>query len=62
MIDHLGGPAGIVQQVEGVVLAAGLSSRSGEYNMALPLSNKAVIEKSIEGMYELVSRVLVVVG
>jgi len=51
-----------VQQVEGVVLAAGLSTRSGRHKMALPLGDKTVIEKSIEGMYQLVSRVLVVIG
>jgi molybdenum cofactor cytidylyltransferase len=53
---------GMSQQVEGVVLAAGLSSRSGQYKMALPLGDTTVIEKSIEGMYGLASRILVVVG
>ena len=53
---------GISQQVEGVVLAAGLSSRSGQYKMALPLDGKTVIEWSVEGMYEIASRILVVVG
>jgi molybdenum cofactor cytidylyltransferase len=48
--------------VEGVVLAAGLASRSGGYKMALPLGDKTVIERSIEGMYGIVSRILVVVG
>jgi molybdenum cofactor cytidylyltransferase len=51
-----------VSQVEGVVLAAGLSTRSGQYKMAMPLGDRTVIERSIEGMYELVSRVIVVVG
>jgi molybdenum cofactor cytidylyltransferase len=51
-----------VQEIEGVVLAAGLSSRSRQYKMALPLGDKTVIEKSIEGMYEIVTRILVVVG
>ena len=51
-----------MRQVDGVVLAAGLSSRSGQYKMALPLGDRTVIEKSIEGMYDLVSQVLVVVG
>jgi len=50
-------------QVEGVVLAAGLSSRcGGRYKMALPLGDKTVIEQSIAGMYGLVSRIWVVVG
>jgi molybdenum cofactor cytidylyltransferase len=48
--------------VEGVVLAAGLASRSGGYKMTLPLGAKTVIERSIEGMYGIVSRILVVVG
>jgi molybdenum cofactor cytidylyltransferase len=52
----------ISQQVEGVVLAAGLSSRSGQYKMALPWGDKTLIEKSIEGIYELASRILVVIG
>ena len=47
---------------DGVVLAAGLSTRMGQHKMALPLGDKTVIEKSIEGMYEVVRRVLVVVG
>jgi molybdenum cofactor cytidylyltransferase len=48
--------------VEGVVLAAGLASRSGGFKMTLPLGDKTVIERSIEGMYGIVSRILVVVG
>jgi len=52
----------MTDEVEGVILAAGLSSRSGHYKMALPLGNKTVIERSIEGMYDLVSRIIVVVG
>ena len=48
--------------VEGIVLAAGLSSRTGRYKMALRLGEKAVIQHSVESMYEMVRRVLVVVG
>lgn len=48
--------------VEGVVLAAGLASRSGGRKMTLPLGDRMVIEHSIEGMYDIVSRILVVVG
>ena len=51
-----------MSQVEGVVLAAGLSSRSGQHKMTLPLGDRTLIEKTIEGMCEVVSRVLVVVG
>ena len=48
--------------VEGVVLAAGLASRSGGRKMTLPLGDKTVIERTIEGMYGIVGRILVVVG
>lgn len=47
---------------EGIVLAAGLSSRSGRYKMALPLGDKSLIERAIEGMHAVVDRVLVIVG
>jgi molybdenum cofactor cytidylyltransferase len=51
-----------MSSVEGVVLAAGLSSRAGAYKMELPLGDKTLIERSIEGMLEVASRILVVVG
>ena len=47
---------------DGVILAAGLSTRSGRYKMALPLGDKSVIERAVEGMVDAVERVLVVVG
>jgi molybdenum cofactor cytidylyltransferase len=53
---------GAVRECEGVVLAAGLSTRMGQYKMTLPLGNKTVLEKSIEGMHQVVRRILVVVG
>ena len=52
----------ISQQVEGVVLAAGLSSRSGLYKMALPLGDKTLIEHAVSSMYGVVDRVIVVGG
>jgi molybdenum cofactor cytidylyltransferase len=51
-----------VGDVEGVVLAAGLSSRSGRYKMTLPLGDRTVIEHCIAGMRGVVSRIVVVVG
>ena len=51
-----------MKECDGVVLAAGLSTRMGQHKMTLPLGGKTVIEKSVEGMYEVVRRVLVVVG
>ena len=47
---------------DAVVLAAGLSTRSDGYKMALPLGDRTVIEATIGGMYDLVGRILVVVG
>jgi molybdenum cofactor cytidylyltransferase len=51
-----------VGNVEGIVLAAGLSSRSGRYKMTLPLGDRTVIEHCIAGMYGVVGRIVVVVG
>jgi molybdenum cofactor cytidylyltransferase len=51
-----------VRDVEGVVLAAGLSTRSGRFKMTLPLGDKTVIEVTIDGMLPFVDRVIVVVG
>jgi molybdenum cofactor cytidylyltransferase len=51
-----------MDQVDGVMLAAGLSSRAGCYKMALRVGDKAVIQRSVEGMYDFVRRVHVVVG
>ena len=48
--------------VEGVILAAGLSRRSGRFKMALPLGDKTVIERSVEGMAPFVRRIIVVLG
>jgi molybdenum cofactor cytidylyltransferase len=50
------------RRVEGVILAAGLSTRSGRYKMALPLGDRTVIQRSVEGMYGAVDRIWVVVG
>jgi molybdenum cofactor cytidylyltransferase len=49
-------------RAEGVILAAGLSTRSGRYKMALPLGNKTVIQHSVENMYGAVERIWVVTG
>lgn len=48
--------------VEGVILAAGLSTRAGQWKMTLPLGDKMVIEHCIAGMVGWVDRVLVVAG
>ena len=48
--------------VEGVILAAGLSRRSGRFKMTLPLGERTVIEHCVAGMAGAVSRIVVVVG
>jgi molybdenum cofactor cytidylyltransferase len=48
--------------VEGVILAAGLSTRSGKFKMALSLGDRTLIQRSVEGMYDAVERIWVVVG
>ena len=49
-------------QVDGVVLAAGQSRRAGVFKMALEIGEKTVIERTIEGMYEICDRIIVVGG
>ena len=51
-----------MRDVEGVILAAGLSRRSGRFKMTLPLGDKTVIERSVEGMAPFVRRIIVVLG
>ncbi|MGE5544953.1 MAG: nucleotidyltransferase family protein [Bacillota bacterium] len=48
--------------VEAVVLAAGRSTRTGTFKPTLPLLGKTIIENCIEPMYDLCSRIIVVVG
>ena len=50
------------RQADGVVLAAGLSRRAGRFKMSLPLGNRAVIQRAVEGMYDAVRAIRVVVG
>lgn len=47
---------------EGVVLAAGRSTRAGTNKMLLPWGGKTVLEKCIDGMAGFCGRVVVVVG
>lgn len=48
--------------IDGVVLAAGLSSRMGKYKMTLKLRQKTIIESCIEAMYDCCSNIIVVGG
>lgn len=52
----------MASSVEGVVLAAGLSTRAGRFKLAMKLGDKTLIEHAIAGMYSLVERVIVVGG
>lgn len=51
-----------MNDVEGIVLAAGESTRAGTFKMTLTIGEKTVVERSIEGMYEICSRIIVVGG
>lgn len=48
--------------VEGVILAAGLSTRAKTYKMTLEVGDKTVIERVIDSMLDVCSRVIVVGG
>jgi len=48
--------------VDGVILAAGLSTRAGQFKLAMKLGDKTLIEHAIGGMYPIVDRVIVVGG
>ncbi|MBI5471730.1 MAG: nucleotidyltransferase family protein [Ignavibacteriae bacterium] len=49
-------------RIEGIILAAGASSRAGCFKMELPLGDKTLIERSIDGMSCVCSRIVVVGG
>lgn len=48
--------------IEGIILAAGFSSRAGTYKLTLELNGKTVIERCIEGMYDACSKIIVIGG
>jgi len=49
-------------KVEGIVLAAGYSKRTGLFKMGLKLKDKTIIQQTIDGMSKCCSRVIVVGG
>lgn len=53
---------GMRMQVEGLILAAGLSSRMGQNKMLLPIENMTMIEKTLHNMMPFCRRILVVTG
>jgi molybdenum cofactor cytidylyltransferase len=50
------------KQVEGVILAAGLSTRAGTFKPALRIGGKTLIERCVEGMRGVCDRIIVVGG
>ncbi len=48
--------------VEGVILAAGASSRAGAFKPALPIGGRPMLERCIEGMRGVCGRIIVVGG
>ncbi|WP_291582265.1 nucleotidyltransferase family protein [Clostridium sp. UBA6640] len=49
-------------KIEGIVLAAGLSTRVGTNKLILDIGGKTVIERCIYGMYDICSKITVVGG
>ena len=48
--------------IEGVVLAAGYSSRAGAFKMGLDVGGRSVIQRCVDGLVPLCSRIIVVGG
>ncbi|HEX2946280.1 MAG TPA: nucleotidyltransferase family protein [Clostridia bacterium] len=48
--------------VEGIILAAGLSKRAGVFKLTLELDGKTILERCIEGMCGFCSRLIIVCG
>ena len=48
--------------IDGIILAAGFSSRTGVFKMGLPLGEKKLLQQVIDEMKKLCSRVIVVAG
>jgi molybdenum cofactor cytidylyltransferase len=51
-----------MRRVEGIVLAAGASTRMGPFKMELPIGSKTLIESAIEGLSRAAGRIIVVGG
>ena len=48
--------------IEGIVLAAGFSSRMGKFKMEMSLVGKTLIERSVESLDKVCSKIIVVAG
>lgn len=51
-----------MNKIEGIILAAGFSSRANTYKLNLIINGKTILENCIEGMYEICSRIIIVGG
>jgi molybdenum cofactor cytidylyltransferase len=49
-------------ETEGIILAAGYSSRAGTFKMELPMGEKTLLDWTIEGMVGICTRIIVVAG
>lgn len=49
-------------KVDGIVLAAGLSTRAGAYKLVLKIQGKTIIERCVESIYDTCSQIIVVGG
>lgn len=49
-------------RIEGIILAAGFSSRAGTFKMELPFGKKKLLRRAVDGMKHCCSRVIVVGG
>jgi molybdenum cofactor cytidylyltransferase len=52
----------VKMKVDGVIVAAGFSRRARAFKMELPLGDKTLIQRTIEGIANVCSRVIVVAG
>lgn len=50
------------RNLNGLILAAGLSRRMGDFKPLLPLGEKTILENTIDSMIQFVNRIVVVLG
>jgi len=48
--------------INSVILAAGLSSRCEKYKLSLIIDKKTIIEKCLEGLYDISDKIIIVTG
>jgi molybdenum cofactor cytidylyltransferase len=52
----------VKMKIDGIIAAAGFSRRANSFKMELPLGEKTLIQRTVEGMVNVCSRVIVVAG